>query len=85
MPQTPQVLLTELLAEAVFSSRLPELPSFRWMEGILLAGDSGCPWAAVGEGLASWDGAFFPDGSSLESDEGLLMPAMPPMGERPWK
>lgn len=65
-------------ALTVFGSRPLELPSFHWMVGFLLAGDSGCSWAVVGEGLAGWDVAFFPDGSSLDSDEGLLIPAMPP-------
>lgn len=66
----------------IFSRGPPELPSFRWTTGWVLAGDSGCPWAGVGEGLASWDEAFFPDGSSSESDGGLLIPAMPPTGTR---
>lgn len=66
----------------VFSRGPPKLPSFRWTVGFVLTGDSGCPRAGVGEGLASWDGAFFPDGSSSESEGGLLIPAIPPTGMR---
>lgn len=83
----PQVPLTELGAEAgpAFRGGPSVPPSFRGTVGFVLTGDSGCPRAGVGKGLAGWDGAFFPDGSSLESDGGLFTPAMPPMGERPWK
>lgn len=58
------------------------LTAFRWTVGFVLTGDSGCPRAGVGEGLAGWDGAFFPDCSSLASDRGLFTPAMPPTGTR---
>ena len=66
----------------IFRRGPSELPSFHWAAGFVLAGDSGRPWAGVGEGLASWGRAFFPDGSSSESDGGRLIPAMPPTGTR---
>lgn len=66
----------------VFRGGPSELPSFHWAAGFVLAGDSGRPWAGMGEGLASWGRAFFPDGSSSEPDGGRLIPAMPPTGTR---
>jgi hypothetical protein len=57
--------------------------SFVWTTGFVLAGDSGGPRAGAGEGSgAGWGGAFFPEGSSLESVGGLFTPAMPPTGTR---
>lgn len=61
----------------------PSAPlSFCWTVGFVLTGDSGCPRAGVGKGLAGWGRTFFPDGSSSESDGGLFTPAMPPTGRR---
>lgn len=54
-------------------------PSLRWTVRFVLTGDSGCPRAGLG---VSWDGVFFPDGSSLASDGGLLTPAVRSAGMR---
>lgn len=55
---------------------------FCWTMGFVLTGDSGCPRAGLGEGLAGWGAAFFSDSSSSWSEEGLFTPAMPPTGRR---
>ena len=62
-----------------FRGEPSEPPSFCWTVRFRLTGDSGCPRAGTGAG---WDGAFFPDGSSLVLDEGLLTPAVCSAGMR---
>lgn len=67
-----------------FGDGLSEPPSLLRTTGFVLAGDSGDLWAGAGEGnlAAGWDRTFFPECSSVESDEGLFTPAMPPTGMR---
>lgn len=84
------MLLTELPAVlgAAFGDDLSEPLSFFFgTTGFVLAGDSGDLSVGTGEdNLAGWARTFFfPESSSVESDEGLFMPAMPPIGDRPWK
>lgn len=82
-PQTPQLLLREPPAAwPAFCGGPSVPPSLRWTVRFVLAGDSGCPRAGLG---VSWDGAFFPDGSSLASDGGLLTPAVRSAGAPLWK
>lgn len=66
-----------------FGDGLSEPLSFLRTTGFVLAGDSGDLWAGAGEGtLAGGGRTFFSEHSSVESDEGLFTPAMPPTGMR---
>lgn len=53
--------------------------------GFILAAAGGCAGERTGVGLMGSEMAFFPGGSSLDSEVGRLIPDRPPIGDRPWK